>query len=174
MWAREIVLQQYYLWFYGTQDPVLVWARDHRVHHKFSETDADPHNAKRGFFFSHIGWLLCRKHPEVTKKGKRIDISDLENDPILVFQKKYDYETVLVEAVLFIGQFLKCIYSFQLLCYTDAADVFHFTYYNPSSLLEWDMDKCLLHSHHFPLRLHVEYNMVGKFCGSSLRQQTLR
>lgn len=29
------------------QDSVLDWARDHRVHHKFSETDADPHNATR-------------------------------------------------------------------------------------------------------------------------------
>jgi fatty-acid desaturase len=153
---------------------VLVWARDHRVHHKYSETDADPHNAKRGFFFSHIGWLLCRKHPEVKKKGKKIDISDLENDPVLAFQKKYDYETVLVKA-LFIGrQFLKRIYSFQLLCYTDAADVLYFTYCNPSNLLERDMDKLLFHSHHFPLRLYVERNMVGKLCGSSLRQQTLR
>lgn len=29
------------------QDCALHWARDHRVHHKFSETDADPHNATR-------------------------------------------------------------------------------------------------------------------------------
>ena len=62
---------------------------DHRVHHKYSETDADPHNATRGFFFSHIGWLLCRKHPEVIAKGKQLDISDLEADPILAFQRKY-------------------------------------------------------------------------------------
>lgn len=65
------------------------WARDHRVHHKYSETDADPHNARRGFFFSHVGWLLCKKHPEVKNKGKGIDMSDLYNDPILAFQKKH-------------------------------------------------------------------------------------
>jgi len=65
------------------------WARDHRVHHKFSETDADPHNAKRGFFFSHVGWLLCKKHPDVIEKGRSIDISDLLADPVLVFQKKH-------------------------------------------------------------------------------------
>lgn len=29
------------------QDCVIHWARDHRVHHKYSETDADPHNATR-------------------------------------------------------------------------------------------------------------------------------
>ncbi|KAI4460110.1 acyl-coa desaturase [Holotrichia oblita] len=69
------------------QDAAVDWARDHRVHHKYSETDADPHNAKRGFFFSHVGWLLCRKHPEVKAKGKGIDVSDLYADPILKFQK---------------------------------------------------------------------------------------
>lgn len=71
------------------QDCAMHWARDHRVHHKYSETDADPHNATRGFFFSHVGWLLCRKHPDVIAKGKRLDISDLEADPVLRFQKKY-------------------------------------------------------------------------------------
>ena len=30
------------------QNNLYVWCRDHRVHHKFSETDADPHNSKRG------------------------------------------------------------------------------------------------------------------------------
>lgn len=64
------------------------WARDHRVHHKYSETDADPHNATRGFFFSHIGWLLCRKHPDVISKGRQLDIADLQADPVLRFQKK--------------------------------------------------------------------------------------
>lgn len=70
------------------QNDVCEWARDHRVHHKFSETDADPHNATRGFFFSHVGWLLVRKHPDVKEKGKAIDMSDLEADPFLKFQKK--------------------------------------------------------------------------------------
>lgn len=53
-------------------------------------TNADPHNASRGFFFSHIGWLMCKKHPDVIKYGKRVDMSDLTSDPILQFQKKYE------------------------------------------------------------------------------------
>ncbi|CAG9113322.1 unnamed protein product [Plutella xylostella] len=70
------------------QDSVIDWARDHRMHHKYSETDADPHNATRGFFFSHVGWLLVRKHPEIKNKGHTIDMSDLWADPVLRFQKK--------------------------------------------------------------------------------------
>ncbi|XP_077295498.1 acyl-CoA Delta-9 desaturase-like [Arctopsyche grandis] len=71
------------------QDSVIDWSRDHRVHHKYSDTDADPHNAVRGFFFSHVGWLCCRKNEEVKRKGRQIDMSDLYADPILAFQKKH-------------------------------------------------------------------------------------
>lgn len=70
---------------------MIAWSEDHRVHHKFSETDADPHNAKRGFFFSHVGWLLCKKHREYFEKAKTMDFSDLHEDSILKFQKKYVY-----------------------------------------------------------------------------------
>lgn len=58
------------------------------MHHKFCDTDADPHNSKRGFFFSHMGWLLIAKHPDVKLKGKSVDMSDLEADPIVMWQKK--------------------------------------------------------------------------------------
>ncbi|XP_041987634.1 acyl-CoA Delta-9 desaturase-like isoform X1 [Aricia agestis] len=71
------------------QNHIYEWVRDHRAHHKFSETDADPHNAKRGFFFSHIGWLMVRKHRDVIEKGASVDMSDLKKDPIVMFQKKY-------------------------------------------------------------------------------------
>lgn len=70
------------------QNHIYEWVRDHRVHHKFTDSDADPHNAQRGFFFSHIGWLLLRKHPDVMKKGATIDMSDLEQDPIVVWQRR--------------------------------------------------------------------------------------
>ncbi|EZA51016.1 Acyl-CoA Delta(11) desaturase [Ooceraea biroi] len=71
------------------QDAIFQWVRDHRVHHKFTDTDADPYNARQGFFFSHIGWLLVRKHPSVKIRGATVDCSDLEQDPFVVFQKKW-------------------------------------------------------------------------------------
>lgn len=71
------------------ENDVYEWSRDHRVHHKFSETDADPHNATRGFFFSHMGWLLVRKHPDVRDKGGKVDMADLAADKVLMFQRKY-------------------------------------------------------------------------------------
>jgi stearoyl-CoA desaturase (delta-9 desaturase) len=77
--------------FYQTitfQKDIYDWCRDHRVHHKYSDTDSDPHNASRGFFYSHIGWLMIKKQEEVTSKGKKLDLSDLEADPVVMFQRK--------------------------------------------------------------------------------------
>lgn len=71
------------------QNDIHEWVRDHRVHHKFTDTDADPHNSRRGFFFSHIGWLMLRKHKDVFEKGKTVDMSDIDADPIVTFQRKY-------------------------------------------------------------------------------------
>lgn len=62
--------------------------RDHRVHHKYSDTEGDPHNANRGLFFSHIGWLMMKKNDEVLLRGKQMDMSDIENDPVLKFYDK--------------------------------------------------------------------------------------
>lgn len=74
----------------ANQGSIYHWARDHRVHHKYSETDADPHNATRGFFFAHMGWLFVKKHPDIVKAGRELDFSDLDEDVTVQFQKKLD------------------------------------------------------------------------------------
>ena len=74
----------------ANQGSIWHWARDHRVHHKFSETTADPHDATRGFFFAHMGWLFVKKHPDIVKAGRDLDFSDLLDDATVMFQKKCD------------------------------------------------------------------------------------
>ncbi|XP_061490662.1 stearoyl-CoA desaturase [Rhineura floridana] len=91
------------------QNDIYEWARDHRVHHKFSETDADPHNASRGFFFSHIGWLLVRKHPDVKEKGQKLDLSDLKADKLVMFQRRY-YKSSVVIMCFFLPAFVPWYY----------------------------------------------------------------
>jgi len=71
------------------QNSIYEWVRDHRVHHKHTETDADPHNAKRGFWFSHMGWLVSKKHPLVKEKGAKIPLNDLLADPVVYWQRQY-------------------------------------------------------------------------------------
>ena len=65
------------------------WTRVHRVHHKYNDTNADPHNSARGFFYSHVGWLLVEKHPDFKKFGERIDLRDIVADKLVMFQHKY-------------------------------------------------------------------------------------
>ena len=68
----------------ANQGSIWHWARDHRVHHKHSETHADPHNATRGFFFSHMGWLFVKKHPDIITAGKKLNFDDLAADSTVV------------------------------------------------------------------------------------------
>lgn len=46
-------------------------------------------NAERGFFFAHVGWLLVRKHPELVAKAGAIDMSDVQRNPVLAFNKRH-------------------------------------------------------------------------------------
>lgn len=76
------------LWwlFWATTDfsmSALDWVRDHRAHHKYTDTDKDPYNINRGFWYAHIGWLLWQR------ERPNSDISDLEQDRVLVFQHNY-------------------------------------------------------------------------------------
>lgn len=71
------------------QDDLYKWSRDHRVHHKWSETNADPYNANRGMFFAHMGWLLIKKHPDVVTYGNKLNYDDLLGDPVVAFQRKF-------------------------------------------------------------------------------------
>ncbi|KAF6210376.1 hypothetical protein GE061_013480 [Apolygus lucorum] len=92
-YKARLPLHLFLLWAYSLagQNTLYDWVRDHRVHHKFSETDADPHNANRGWFFSHCGWLLVRKHPEVMRRGKTVDMSDITDDPFITIHTKVFY-----------------------------------------------------------------------------------
>ncbi|XP_048514521.1 acyl-CoA Delta(11) desaturase-like [Athalia rosae] len=71
------------------QTSPFAWIRDHRTHHRYTETPADPHDANRGFFFSHVGWLMMRRHPAVKKYGSKVDMSDIYGDPVLQVINKY-------------------------------------------------------------------------------------
>ncbi|XP_034249751.1 acyl-CoA Delta(11) desaturase-like [Thrips palmi] len=95
-------LQLFFVFWFtlAFQNSVWTWVRDHRQHHKYSDTDADPHNAARGFFFAHMGWLMMRKHPKVLEKGDEIDLTDIENDPLVMFQKRYYMPFYLVCSLL--------------------------------------------------------------------------
>ncbi|XP_014252718.1 acyl-CoA Delta(11) desaturase [Cimex lectularius] len=85
-WPLRLLLA--FLFTIAGQRHIYMWALDHRVHHKYSESDSDPHDARRGFWFSHVGWLVLTPKPEVEAKRAQVDMSDLEHDPIVMWQKR--------------------------------------------------------------------------------------
>lgn len=70
------------------QGSIYHWCRDHRVHHKFSDTDVDPHNIRRGFFYAHVGWLLLAKDQPVKDAGMQLHCRDLLDDPLVYWNAK--------------------------------------------------------------------------------------
>ncbi|GKB32455.1 fatty acid desaturase, type 1 protein [Tanacetum coccineum] len=52
---------EYFLVYCGSlasqRDPIF-WVSVHKNHHKYVDTDKDPHTPKQGIWFSHMGWFL--------------------------------------------------------------------------------------------------------------------
>lgn len=68
------------------QNSILTWAADHRVHHRFVDTELDPYSINRGFFWAHFGWMLVTEPPKVNMAPYS---RDLAADPVVAFQHKY-------------------------------------------------------------------------------------
>ena len=69
------------------QNSALVWCSGHRIHHlHVDDNDRDPYSAGRGFWFSHIGWML-RYYP--SGNPDFANARDLERDPLLAFQHRH-------------------------------------------------------------------------------------
>lgn len=76
------------------QNSVLVWSANHRVHHRFcDDNERDPYSAGRGFWYSHIGWML-RNYPSAEPDFSLV--KDLEKDPMLAFQHRHYYVLTVI------------------------------------------------------------------------------
>ena len=81
---------QFVIAFGGTtaaQKGPLWWAAHHRNHHKFSDTEQDVHSPRKGFWWSHVGWILCDKY----NKTHYEKINDFAIYPELKFLNEHDW-----------------------------------------------------------------------------------
>lgn len=47
----------------SAQQGVIYWSAVHRHHHKYSDTEDDPHSPRiYGFFYAHVGWIFDRRN----------------------------------------------------------------------------------------------------------------
>ncbi|CAH6723822.1 acyl-CoA desaturase 1 [[Candida] jaroonii] len=79
------------------QGSIKWWSHGHRIHHRYTDTKKDPYDAKQGFWYSHMGWMLTIPNP---KHRARADISDLISDPVVKFQHKHYLSLVIFMAFI--------------------------------------------------------------------------
>lgn len=80
---------EYFFIFCGTlacQGGPIDWIGLHRIHHKHSDTDLDPHDSHRGFWWSHMGWMI---HEIPADKDIPRYTQDIINDPVYNFFQKF-------------------------------------------------------------------------------------
>lgn len=75
---------------WALENSALQWGADHIRHHARCDQDADPYNAKRGFWFSHCGWIFLKDPYRDSRFA-----SKLKQDPLVVWQDRYYLPIVL-------------------------------------------------------------------------------
>jgi stearoyl-CoA desaturase (Delta-9 desaturase) len=86
---------QYFLAVAGSgavQGSVKWWARHHRAHHRYTDTDFDPYGAHHGLLWSHIGWMLVKPRSQ----SGHADVGDLKQNPVVLWQHKNFYALALI------------------------------------------------------------------------------
>jgi len=94
---------EYVLTILGTmsmQDSPDKWVATHRIHHKFTEMEGDPHSTKGGFWWAQLGWIVwgtAQDHDEATLKRY---IPDLLKDRGHRLISRYYYVPIIISAFI--------------------------------------------------------------------------
>ncbi|WP_372655136.1 acyl-CoA desaturase [Halobacteriovorax sp.] len=113
------------------QNSLLKWGSDHRVHHKFCDTEKDPYNINRGFFWAHMGWVMFR---EPSKFADQFPMSkDLLRDKMVVWQHKYYLQIAVLAGLILpgvVGYFLgSTLGGFAVIGFARIVAVHHSTFF---------------------------------------------
>lgn len=74
---------EYALTLLGTmsvQDPPEKWVTTHRIHHRFTETENDPHSTRPGFWWAQAGWLIRGTAQDHDRETLQKYVPDLVRD----------------------------------------------------------------------------------------------
>ena len=80
----------------SAQKGVLWWASNHRHHHRYSDTEHDVHSPRKGFWWSHVGWILSNKW----KSTDLTKIKDFAQYPELRFLERRQGTPPLIYGVV--------------------------------------------------------------------------
>ncbi|XP_057969642.1 palmitoyl-monogalactosyldiacylglycerol delta-7 desaturase, chloroplastic-like [Malania oleifera] len=98
-WLLEYVFA--YCGLQSLQGNPIDWVSTHRHHHRFCETERDPHSPTEGFWFSHFSWLFDSKTLN-EKCGGRNNVADMEQQAYYRFlEKTYIFHPIALGALLY-------------------------------------------------------------------------
>jgi sn-1 stearoyl-lipid 9-desaturase len=122
---------EYFLILCGTlagQGGVKGWVGYHRMHHLYTDRSGDPHDSTKGFWWSHISWLM-HDVPGRTDLGRFT--KDIAADPFYLFCHKYYIPLQLALAVILYamggmpfvvwGIFVRLFVGFHGTCFVNSA-----------------------------------------------------
>jgi len=122
---------EYFFILCGTlaaQGAVKGWVGYHRMHHLHSDTDGDPHDSTRGFFWSHISWLM---HGVPMRSKLPRFTQDIDRDPFYTFCHNYYIPLQLALAIALYawggmpfvvwGIFVRLFVGFHATCFVNSA-----------------------------------------------------
>ena len=67
------------------QNSIIEWCSDHRNHHKSTDTENDPYSAAKGFWYSHMGWVMI---DEKNFQNDFSNVKDLQSSKIIMWQHR--------------------------------------------------------------------------------------
>jgi stearoyl-CoA desaturase (delta-9 desaturase) len=116
---KSFYLNRFFQFIFGIgstlamHNSIFWWASKHRLHHKFTDQELDPHSSKKGFYWSHIGWVIHDNN--VINEDS---IKDLTKYKELVFLNTYHRQinfAFVALILVFLGvQFFFAVYCFSL------------------------------------------------------------
>ncbi|XP_076888049.1 delta-9 acyl-lipid desaturase 2-like [Bidens hawaiensis] len=122
----------------GQRDPIF-WVSVHKNHHKYTDTEKDPHSPREGFWFSHIGWFhyneyLATKCGE-SKSGQYSNVPELKAQWFYRFlHDTYVWHTIGLGTLLYVlGGFPYLAWGMGM----RAVMVNHFTFFATSVCHIW-------------------------------------
>jgi len=74
----------------------IFWVATHRIHHRYSDQEGDPHTPREGKWWAHMGWVLMGKamHHDTTELARYVP--DLANQKFYVWITKYHYVPLII------------------------------------------------------------------------------
>ncbi len=97
---------KYFLTVCGTlalEGGPIAWVATHRIHHRFSDRDGDPHTPRDGRLWAHLVWMLVGNVTHCDDAAAQRYAPDLIHDPFMVWIDRYFWIPLAVSGVVLLA-----------------------------------------------------------------------